>query len=58
VKFLWPELLWLLLAVPLVAAAYVVAMRRRRRSALRYANLTIVRAALAGASRVRRDVPP
>jgi Ca-activated chloride channel family protein len=33
-------------------------MRRRRRSALRYANLAIVRAALAGASRVRRHVPP
>jgi Ca-activated chloride channel family protein len=27
--FLWPDLLWLLLIVPLAIAAYVYALRRR-----------------------------
>ena len=43
--FLWPEFLWLLLAVPLLPAAYVWLMRRRNRLAVRYSSLGVVRAA-------------
>ena len=55
--FLWPELLWLLLAVPALAAAWLWLERRRRRAALALANLQPVRAALV-ASAWRRHLPP
>ena len=55
--FVWPELLWLLLAVPVLVALYLLQLRRKRKAALRYASLTLVAAAGASA-RVRRHVPP
>jgi Ca-activated chloride channel family protein len=57
-RFLWPELLWLLLLVPMLAAAYVHALRRRRKAAIRYASLMLVREAVAPGQRWRRHVPP
>ncbi|MDB5925555.1 MAG: hypothetical protein JWN13_4491, partial [Betaproteobacteria bacterium] len=35
--FLWPHLLWLMLAVPVLIAAYIYVLRRKKSSALRYA---------------------
>jgi len=58
VKFLWPETLWLLLAVPLLVAGYVVLLRRRKKVALRYASLSIVKEAMDAGRNVRRHVPP
>jgi len=58
VKFLWPETLWLLLAVPLLVAGYVVLLRRRKKVALRYASLTLVKEAMGAGQSVRRHVPP
>ena len=55
--FMWPQYLWLLLAVPLLALLYVWLMRRKRRLAARYAGLAMVREALAGAG-WRRHLPP
>jgi Ca-activated chloride channel homolog len=53
-----PLLLLALLAVPLVAAAYAVARRRRRRFAVRF-PATAVFARVAGAQpRLRRVIPP
>ena len=57
IGFLWPMLLWLLLLVPLAVALYIVILRRRKRSALRYANLPLVKNA-AGTRGWRRHVPP
>ncbi len=57
-KFLWPETLWLLLAVPLLVAVYVVLLRRRKKVALRYASLNIVKEAMGAGQSVRRHVPP
>ncbi len=57
-KFLWPEALWILLVVPALAAGYVVLLRRRKKTALRYANLTLVKEALGAGQGVRRHVPP
>ena len=57
-KFLWPETLWLLLAVPLLVAGYVVLLRRRKKVALRYASLSIVKEAMDAGRNVRRHVPP
>ena len=56
--FLWPEFLWLLLAVPLLVAAYVWIVRRKRKTALRYASLTMVRDAMGASQRLRRHIPP
>jgi Ca-activated chloride channel homolog len=55
--FLWPEFLWLLLALPLLPAAYVWLLHRRRKQAVRYSSLGVVRAASAGRN-WRRHLPP
>ena len=55
--FQWPELLWLMLAVPALIAAYVVLLRKRRKLALQYASLSLVREANALQS-IRRHIPP
>ena len=57
-SFQWPELLWGLAALPLLVAAYLWLQRRRKRLALRYANLSLVREALARGPGWRRHVPP
>ena len=57
-EFTWPWLLPLLLAVPLLVAAYVWAIRRRTKYALRYSSLTIVRDALGKGPGIRRHIPP
>ena len=56
--FLWPELLWLLLAVPLLVGGYVLLLRRKKKQALRYASLGMVRDAMGARQRFRRHVPP
>ncbi len=56
--FLWVELLWLLLIVPLAVLVYWFLLRRKKKIALRYANLTLVREAMAGSIGFRRHVPP
>jgi Ca-activated chloride channel family protein len=55
--FLWPDLLWLLPIVPLAIAAYVYALRRRKKAALRYASLLLVRDALGPGQWLRRHLP-
>ena len=56
--FLWPEFLWLLLLAPLLVAAYVLIVRRKRKAALRYASLTMVREAMGSGPSFRRHLPP
>jgi Ca-activated chloride channel family protein len=56
--FLWPDALWLLLTVPLLAVLYVALLRRRKKAALRYASLGVIREALGPGQRLRRHVPP
>ncbi len=56
--FLWPETLWLLAALPALVAAYVLLLRRRKKAALRYASLNLVRDALGAGQRLRRHIPP
>ncbi len=57
-EFTWPWLLLLLLAVPLLVAAYIWALRRRARFAVRYSSLTIVKDALGKGPGMRRHIPP
>ncbi|MFZ9234161.1 MAG: VWA domain-containing protein, partial [Hylemonella sp.] len=56
--FQWPEFLWALLLLPLAVLAYLTALRRRRRTALAYPSLMLIRPALGRAQRVRRHIPP
>ncbi|MCD6041872.1 MAG: transporter ATP-binding protein, partial [Burkholderiales bacterium] len=57
-SFLWPEMLWLLLVLPVLLAAYVLILRMRKKLALRYASLTMVREALGAGQRIKRHLPP
>jgi Ca-activated chloride channel family protein len=51
-------MLWQLAAVPVLVAAYVLLLRRKKKAALRYASLAIVKEALGAGQRFRRHVPP
>ena len=57
-KFLWPEALWLLALLPLLLLTYVWLLRRKRKSAVRYANLGMIKEAMGAGSKIRRHVPP
>ena len=57
-SFLWPEALWLLLAAPALVGLYLLLLRRRKKAAVRYASLGLVREALGSGRRFRRHVPP
>jgi Ca-activated chloride channel family protein len=57
-SFIWPDLLWLLPLVPALVAGYVFLVRRRKKAALRYASLSLVREALGPGRSWRRHVPP
>ncbi|MCU0560374.1 MAG: VWA domain-containing protein [Desulfobacterales bacterium] len=56
--FMWPDLLWLLTGVPALIAAYLFLLRRRKRSALRFADLGLIKEALGAGQRFRRHIPP
>ncbi|MBK8073388.1 MAG: VWA domain-containing protein [Ramlibacter sp.] len=56
--FLWPQFLWLMLALPLLVLVYLWLLRRKKKLALRYASLSIVKEALGKSQGVRRHIPP
>jgi Ca-activated chloride channel family protein len=56
--FLWPEFLWLLLALPLLVLLYLWLMQRKKKMALRYASLSIVKEAMNAGQSIRRHIPP
>ena len=56
--FIWPEMLWGLIALPLLILLYVWLQRRRKKTTLRYANLGLVREALGKSVAWRRHLPP
>ena len=56
--FLWPEMLWLLIVLPLLVLLYVWLLRRRKKTAIRFANLTLVKEAMGKSAAWRRHLPP
>ena len=56
--FLWPNMLWAMLALPVIVLLYVFLVTRRKKTSLRYANLGLVKEALGARSAWRRHVPP
>ncbi len=57
-KFIWPDLLWLLGIVPVMLAVYVLVLRRKKKAAARYASLTMIKEAMGLGQRFRRHIPP
>jgi Ca-activated chloride channel family protein len=57
-KFLHPQVLWLLLLAPALVAAYVALLRRKKKHVVRYASLGLVKEAIGPGQRFRRHVPP
>jgi Ca-activated chloride channel family protein len=55
--FLWPYSLYLLGLIPLIIIVYILMLRRRRRFAVRYSSLALVREALPQQSWLRRHFP-
>jgi Ca-activated chloride channel homolog len=56
--FMWPTLLWLLLAVPVLVVVYWWLLRRKKKASLRFASLSIVREAMDAGPSFRRHIPP
>ncbi|HLS54840.1 MAG TPA: VWA domain-containing protein [Zeimonas sp.] len=57
-SFLWPNMLWLLLAIPMLVGLYLWLLHRRKRVAIRYAGLAMVREAMTASQGWRRHLPP
>ena len=57
-RFLWSHLLWLLLIVPVLVAAYIALQRRRAKLVPQYSSLALMREAMGPGQRLRRHVPP
>ena len=57
-SFVWPQMLWALLALPLLVTLYVWLLRRRKKMSLRFANLALVKEAMGKRAGWRRHVPP
>ncbi|HEX2698308.1 MAG TPA: VWA domain-containing protein [Anaerolineales bacterium] len=56
-SFLWPQFIYLLGLIPVIVVIYVWMLRRRRRFAVRYSSLSLVREALVHQSWLRRHLP-
>lgn len=56
-NFLWPWFLFLLLLIPLLIAVYIWILRRRRKYAVRYSSLALIREALPKRARLRQHLP-
>ena len=54
---LWPAFLLLLIAVPLLVPAYFLVLRRRKRFAVHYSSLSLIRPAMGGGLQWRRHLP-
>lgn len=57
-RFLWPSLLWLLLFIPALIGMYLYMLARKKRAAVSYASLMLVREAIGPGQKFRRHLPP
>lgn len=57
-EFQWPGNLSLLVVVAALLVVYVIAQRQRKRYALRYASVTLLKEAVGRGPGIRRHVPP
>jgi len=57
-SFQWPTLLWLLLLLPLLVGVYLWLLKRRRRTTVRLASVSVAKLAVGKGPGWRRHVPP
>jgi Ca-activated chloride channel family protein len=57
-SYLWPEAFWLLFALPLLVALYVWVLERKKKIAVRYASLGLLKEAMNARHGLRRHLPP
>ena len=57
-NLLWPEWLWSLLLLPLLVAAYLALLARRKKNTVRLASVALVKQALGAGPGWRRHLPP
>jgi len=57
-NFVWPDLLWLLAALPVLVLLYLWLLYRRKKNTLRYASLSLIKQAMGKGPGWRRHVPP
>ena len=57
-NFLWPDFLWGLALLPLLVLAYFWLLRRRKKTALAWASLGLVKEAMGKGGAWRRHLPP
>ncbi len=58
IHFLWPQFLWIMLLLPLLVLAYIWLLKRKKKNALRYASLSIIKEAMGPGQSMRRHIPP
>ena len=56
--FLWPEFLWGLAVLPLLMVFYFLVLKKKQKTALRYASLSILKDSLGSGVKIRRHLPP
>jgi len=56
--FLWPEFLWGLGVLPLLVLLYFIVLKKKQKTALRYASLSIVKDSIGSTAKFRRHLPP
>lgn len=56
-SFIWVNMLWLLLAVPLLVIIYFLLLRRRKKFSIRYSSLSLVKEAAGRGPGIRRHIP-
>ncbi len=56
--FTWPHLLWFLLLVPILVWAYLYLLRRKKKVAIRFSNLGVVKEAMGSKAGIKRHIPP
>lgn len=57
-KFLWIDMLWLLLLAPLLVAMYLWALKRKKKFTVQYSSLSLIKEAMQQQSTWKRHVPP
>lgn len=57
-SFLWPSLLWLMLLLPLLVALYFWILKRKRKTTVRLASISVAKLAAGSGPGWRRHVPP
>jgi len=57
-SFLWPYMLWLLFLIPVAVAVYILLLRKKRKAAVRFGSLSIVKQAMVTGPGFRRHIPP